>query len=95
MNDCRVVRKGSGVVFGECVFHMVRCCPKTTPDPVATIQPNPTLIVLPVLRLAVLLVRLPHVDGGQHIGQTQQRADDADGCCTAQHQQAGDRRRGD
>jgi hypothetical protein len=33
MNYCRVLRKGSGVVFGERVSHMVRCCPKTTPDP--------------------------------------------------------------
>ncbi len=35
MNACRILRKGSGVIFGESVFHMVRCCPKTTPDPVA------------------------------------------------------------
>ena len=33
MNSCRVSRKGSGVVFGQSVFHMVRCYPKTTPDP--------------------------------------------------------------
>ena len=25
---------GSGVAFGESVFHVVRRCPKTTPDPV-------------------------------------------------------------
>jgi hypothetical protein len=33
MNSCRVLRKGSGVFFGESVFHVVRRCPKTTPDP--------------------------------------------------------------
>ena len=33
MNCCRVLRKGSGVIFGESVFHMVRGCPKATPDP--------------------------------------------------------------
>jgi hypothetical protein len=34
MNECRVLRKGSGVVFGESVSYVVRRCPKTTPDPV-------------------------------------------------------------
>jgi hypothetical protein len=34
MNYCRVLRKGSGVVFGQSVFHVVRRGPKTTPDPV-------------------------------------------------------------
>jgi hypothetical protein len=35
MNLCRVLRKGSGVVFGQSIFHVVRRGPKTTPDPVA------------------------------------------------------------
>jgi hypothetical protein len=35
MNSCRVLRKGSGVVFGQSVFHVVRRGPKTTPDPLA------------------------------------------------------------
>ena len=35
MNQCRVSRKGSGVVFGQAAFPMVDRCPKTTPDPVA------------------------------------------------------------
>jgi P-type Cu2+ transporter len=35
MNNCRVSRKGSGVVFGQAGSHVVDRCPKTTPDPVA------------------------------------------------------------
>ncbi|TVS19630.1 MAG: hypothetical protein EA424_07785 [Planctomycetaceae bacterium] len=30
-----ICAKGSGVVFGESVYHVVDRCPKTTPDPVA------------------------------------------------------------
>jgi hypothetical protein len=34
MNQCRVSRKGSGVIFGQLPFHVDRRRPKTTPDPV-------------------------------------------------------------
>jgi hypothetical protein len=39
MNYCRVLQKGSGVVFGRRVFHVDGRSPKTTPDPVRVAYP--------------------------------------------------------
>jgi hypothetical protein len=40
MKDGGVSQKGSGVVFGQRVFHVENRCPKSTPDPDVGQAPN-------------------------------------------------------